>query len=510
MVKAVTPGGTFIQQTTTQEAGQPKKTEVEVGVDMNKDGQITSDEMVKGGKYEIPDMLKSMGLDENSPEFKNIMEKLNMDQQGDLKGFANELYKSGSVDQQKWADFVGGVYSGPTIEFNDVMAMVQWVIRESYGQNIEDLSHYANKVKEFNKQKELVRDYTQELREFQTGMKEEGLAQGMSFDPPDETSLAWMQSYISDHSTNVTHAAVNTAACYQSADEMVAAAEDMLQNNYGDNVALPQELKDQMMAAMNSDPIDEAAVSAAIEEFAGYLSYLGDGGVQGGNWGQAGYDDITHTGGAGKNHGPNTSDGDAMWADYQHYKNDSANAGARSNLATGDVAIIEKTFGLPAGTLDGSSSIDEVVATATSPVYDAWANELKTGQYISTNDISDNLRTYGPNSEWAIKMFGSPEAAAEAWYGAGFTDGGPGSEAYEKAMLGIPNGVPPPGCTSMEQIDNAIEDWEGKLASIGDDAQLANVDMQNMLQKMQQTLQMMSNISKTCHDTAMAVIRKFN
>lgn len=47
-----------------------------------------------------------------------------------------------------------------------------------------------------------------------------------------------------------------------------------------------------------------------------------------------------------------------------------------------------------------------------------------------------------------------------------------------------------------------------RLNSIGDDAQLANVDLQNVLQKQQQTLQMMSNISKMLHDTAMSVIRK--
>jgi hypothetical protein len=47
-----------------------------------------------------------------------------------------------------------------------------------------------------------------------------------------------------------------------------------------------------------------------------------------------------------------------------------------------------------------------------------------------------------------------------------------------------------------------------KLNSVGDDAQLANVDLQNILQKQQQTLQMMSNISKMMHDTAMATIRK--
>ena len=49
---------------------------------------------------------------------------------------------------------------------------------------------------------------------------------------------------------------------------------------------------------------------------------------------------------------------------------------------------------------------------------------------------------------------------------------------------------------------------EAALNALGDDAQLANVDLQNVLQKQQQTLQMMSNISKMLHDTAQAVIRK--
>jgi hypothetical protein len=54
----------------------------------------------------------------------------------------------------------------------------------------------------------------------------------------------------------------------------------------------------------------------------------------------------------------------------------------------------------------------------------------------------------------------------------------------------------------------SIEEWEEQLNSMGDDSQLANIDLQNMLQKQQQTIQMMSNISKVMHDTSMAVIRK--
>ena len=51
--------------------------------------------------------------------------------------------------------------------------------------------------------------------------------------------------------------------------------------------------------------------------------------------------------------------------------------------------------------------------------------------------------------------------------------------------------------TELENVNN-----------LGDDAQLANVDLQNILQKQQQTLQMTSNISKMLYDTAQSVIRK--
>ena len=44
--------------------------------------------------------------------------------------------------------------------------------------------------------------------------------------------------------------------------------------------------------------------------------------------------------------------------------------------------------------------------------------------------------------------------------------------------------------------------------TIGDDSQLANIDLQNILQKQQQAIQGMSEVSKMLHDTAMAVIRK--
>lgn len=68
---------------------------------------------------------------------------------------------------------------------------------------------------------------------------------------------------------------------------------------------------------------------------------------------------------------------------------------------------------------------------------------------------------------------------------------------------------PAPECVfNAKAWDDYITSVEESLQTIGDDAQLANTDLQNALQQQQQTLQMMSNISKMLHDTAMAVIRK--
>ena len=70
--------------------------------------------------------------------------------------------------------------------------------------------------------------------------------------------------------------------------------------------------------------------------------------------------------------------------------------------------------------------------------------------------------------------------------------------------------------SSAEVADGELSDVAGglhrrytdALMTVGDDAQLANVDLQNVLQQAQQYLQMLGNISKMNHDNAMATIRK--
>jgi len=224
------------------------------------------------------------------------------------------------------------------------------------------------------------------------------------------------------------------------------------------------------------------------------LSYLGDSSVANGQFGQGGgYDDVTHI----------TSQ--PSFDDYQHYIQDPANEVARGNLHSGDVALIEAAFGVDLG-IDGQSSVQEVVAAAMNPVNDKWAHEILHGRAMSSAEINADLRANGPTSTTALEIFGSAQAAVEAYWG------GPidaqDKDSQMRMELGMPNGVPGPGVCSIDQVADEIKTWEDKLNSIGDDAQLANVDLQNMLQKQQQTLQMMSNISKQLNDTAMAIIRK--
>lgn len=59
----------------------------------------------------------------------------------------------------------------------------------------------------------------------------------------------------------------------------------------------------------------------------------------------------------------------------------------------------------------------------------------------------------------------------------------------------------------QRKLEKYIKEMEDKLQDIGEDAQLTNVDMQNMLEKQQKMMNMMSDMSKSMHDIAMSVIK---
>ena len=71
--------------------------------------------------------------------------------------------------QDNWDDYVNRtVKAGGAVDPN---ALVQYVLREAYLQNTEDLRFYAEKVKYFNECKKLIRDYLNDLRDFDARAK---------------------------------------------------------------------------------------------------------------------------------------------------------------------------------------------------------------------------------------------------------------------------------------------------------------------------------------------------
>lgn len=60
---------------------------------------------------------------------------------------------------------------------------------------------------------------------------------------------------------------------------------------------------------------------------------------------------------------------------------------------------------------------------------------------------------------------------------------------------------------SIQELNKYVKDLEEQLNSVGENQQLSNVDLQNELQKMQQTLQTLSNVAKSSYDTTMSVVR---
>ncbi|MBS3158629.1 hypothetical protein J4206_05060, partial [Candidatus Woesearchaeota archaeon] len=76
-------------------------------------------------------------------------------------------------------------------------------------------------------------------------------------------------------------------------------------------------------------------------------------------------------------------------------------------------------------------------------------------------------------------------------------------EKIKKTELKAPSKI-----VSIKEIEKSLKELEEQMNKIGDDAQLANVDLQNTLQKSQQLIQMLSNISKAANDATMAVVRR--
>ena len=61
---------------------------------------------------------------------------------------------------------------------------------------------------------------------------------------------------------------------------------------------------------------------------------------------------------------------------------------------------------------------------------------------------------------------------------------------------------------SRDELEIFLDQLEDRLNGIGDDIQRTNVDLQSMLQRQQDIMENMLNVSKLSYEATMAIIRK--
>ncbi len=72
--------------------------------------------------------------------------------------------------------------------------------------------------------------------------------------------------------------------------------------------------------------------------------------------------------------------------------------------------------------------------------------------------------------------------------------------------LGLPSTIPPLAYSSSD-LDALVKKFDEELTQLGEDGQIANIDLQDQLQKTQQTLQLLTTVKKQLSDTALNVVR---
>ena len=74
--------------------------------------------------------------------------------------------------------------------------------------------------------------------------------------------------------------------------------------------------------------------------------------------------------------------------------------------------------------------------------------------------------------------------------------------------MSVRPGQPDGDAKDVKQLEDYIKGLESQLATVGEDSQMAQLKLQAMVQRQQQTLQSLSNLTKSFHETHMSIIRK--
>ena len=397
-----------------------------------------------------------------------------------------------AVNSGRLADAASNVASATETQgittYNDVNALVQQVLREAYLQNTEDLRMFAEKVKFFNNVKETLRNELSRARESLTSAIEAN--PGVSGDEHMSLREPFLPGNVDTTFRGGTD--VSMADAYKAFDGRSADANFTTAEFGGSWTTMSGERWDPLAVDLNRDGrVDTIDVSDGVFELStrneSRTRVDGDsiGGVEAAGSGlRTRWNDerdvstrFTEWFGPAEGivvldrNGDGRIQGEDLFGDQQV-------TGRNVNNGFEDLALLD-------------SNNDGVFDHR-----DERFHEVQIWQDANSDGVAQEgeLSSLFQNSISSLDL--NATAGAAAGENSDVITEGSEFRALDGAIF------------SRAQLEDYISSTEDQLNTVGDDAQLANVDLQNMLQKQQQTLQMMSNISKSLHDTAMSVIRK--
>lgn len=417
--------------------------------------------------------------------------------------------------QKQWGAFVAQAHS--SCGGFDANTLVQYVIREAYMAKTQDLNFYAQKVKFFSGVKKAFREELQKAREFMA--KAAGLPDDAELDPP----YLFTEIDTTPPGGQKTEGQKELEA-YTAAQAGLTQANEAAQTGGGVK----------LLSADEKAALDPAANGDVFETADGYrIDVKGpevriyEPGANGKHtlktriWGDPHVDEKATGGGDDWHFGDDSTfilpDGSKICLNTEETSPGSGIYVVKGVdvLSGGDHAMVGLS---PEGNHRGAAVGDDRIAWDAAHADTAgssggvfalqgngqWAMKGADGQFrdVSQESWSGYLSSKDVTTQGGAVSLGAAQAAA--------ADDSLQTAAMDAlaAKQEAATALAPYAALTRADLETYITNNEERMSSVGDDAQLANVDLQNQLQQQQQTLQKMSNISKVLHDTAMATVRK--
>ncbi len=440
--------------------------------------------------------------------------------------------------ESRWSEYVGKVSTGLGGGPIDVNALVQMVLREAYQENTQDLRFFAEKVKFFNNVKKTIRAEMTRGREVLSTLAGEpentpiAEVTGSAFRPNDiQTTFTGGTEVVTTEADNTPRTfsvALNSAWFATGAQGADGAANsvtgtsagrydpyviDLNNNGLADLEDHPEGIFDSLGTRNSTTVTEERSFDVSINTYSGAEQgmsadqiadvIVGQAASQGVTISHAQGLEIWNGGGGGlRLDATSTVEVPVQIEEERMYT---------QWVAPGDGMLVIDLNG------DGQISHDEQFGTDQISAQTDLANRMdgNSDGVVDANDAGfSDLRVWQDSDSDGQVDPGELISLADANLGDGIeldqtstsaTHSGELADGDNNAVLSASSGAL---IYTKTELETYVQGLEEQLASVGDDAQLANVDLQNNLQKQQQTLQMMSNISKMLHDTAMAIVRK--